>query len=229
MFFLSISILVIAFLSVQPVFAGSYATLKAGMRGDSVIKLQKNLKTLGFMSISPTGYFGDLTKAAVVRFQKKYSLTPDGIAGAKTQGKIETLLNRTTMAARSDSESISQKIISFAKRFLGVDYVWGGSSPDGFDCSGFTKYVFGKYDIALNRTAADQAKQGSAVGKGSLQLGDLVFFDTNGGHNRINHVGIYIGGGRFIHASSGSSNVVISPVTEGFYSKTYMTARRVIK
>lgn len=199
------------------------------MSGDTVTKLQKDLKTLGFMSISPTGYYGDITEAAIIKFQKKYGLTPDGVAGTQTLGKIDKLSGRTTTASRGASVSTAQKIINYAKGFLGVDYVWGGMTPKGFDCSGFVKYVCSKFGITLNRVAADQAKQGTTVKKANLQPGDLVFFDTNGGYNHINHVGLYIGGGKFIQASSGSSSVVISSITEGFYSKTFMMAKRVLK
>lgn len=224
------TILLSVFLFVQPVFAYSNETLKHGMSGDTVSKLQKDLKTLGFMDVSPTGYFGDITKAAVIKLQKKYGLMTDGIAGAQTLGKIDGLLGRTTTAAsRGASESTAQKIIDYAKRYLGVKYAWGGTTPKGFDCSGFVKYVYAQFGVTLNRVAADQAKQGTAVKKANLQPGDLVFFDTNGGRNRINHVGLYIGGGKFIQASSGASDVVISSITEGFYSKTFMTARRILK
>ena len=74
-----------------------------------------------------------------------------------------------------------------------------------------------------------QSKNGKYIKKANLMQGDLVFFDTNGGHNRINHVGIYIGGGKFIHSSSSNKGVTISTISSGFYSKTYMTARRVLK
>ena len=223
------TILLLAIFYVQPTFASSNVSLKSGMNSSSVSKLQKDLKTLGFMSISPTGYFGDITKAAVIKFQKKYSLTPDGIAGAQTLGKIDKLSGRTTTVSRGDSESTSQKIINYAKRFLGIDYVWGGSTPKGFDCSGFVKYVYSKFGITLNRVSANQAKQGTTVKKANLQAGDLVFFDTNGGYNHINHVGLYIGSGKFIQASSGNSGVVISNLTGGFYSQTFMKAKRIIK
>lgn len=222
------TILLLIFLSVQTVFAYSNVTLKSGMSGSTVTKFQKDLKTLGFISISPTGYFGDVTKAAVIKFQKKYGLTSDGVAGAQTLGKVDKLLGRTTTISRGDSESTFQKITDYAKRFLGIDYVWGGTTPKGFDCSGFVKYVYKKFGITLNRVASDQAKQGTTVKKANLQPGDLVFFDTNGGHNHINHVGLYIGSGKFIQASSGNSNVVISTITEGFYSKSYMTAKRIL-
>lgn len=222
------TILLLVLLSVQPTFAYSNVNLKSGMRSSTVTQLQKDLKILGLMSISPTGYFGSITKAAVIKFQKKYGLSQDGIAGTKTLGKIDKLRGRSTTASRGDS-STEQKIIDYAERFLGVDYIWGGASPKGFDCSGFVKYVFGNYGVALSHSASSQANEGTAVKKANLQPGDLVFFDTNGGHNGVNHVGIYIGGGKFIQCSSGSnSGVVISSVSSGFYAETFMTARRLL-
>lgn len=223
-----ITVLLIVFASFQTAFAYSGAKLESGMSGDTVSKLQKDLKKLGFMSISPTGYYGDITKAAVIECQEKYNLQADGVAGAETLTRIDRLLGRASTASRGNSKSISENIINYAKRFLGVDYVWGGTTPEGFDCSGFVKYVFSKFGITLNRVAAAQAKQGTTVSKENLQPGDLLFFDTNGGHDYINHVGLYIGGGRFIQASSGQSGVVISDMTEGFYAETFMKAKRVL-
>lgn len=127
---------------------------------------------------------------------------------------------------------VGQQAVNTAKKYLGVKYVWGGTSPKGFDCSGLVKYVYAKYGVRLNRVAADQARQGTRVTRDKLKAGDLVFFDTDGGKNYINHVGMYIGGGRFIHASSGRSTghkVVISSLNEKFYSKSYITARRFFK
>jgi N-acetylmuramoyl-L-alanine amidase len=89
--------------------------------------------------------------------------------------------------------------------------------------------VFKKFGVVLDRVSSSQATQGAKVKKTELQPGDLVFFDTNGGHNRINHVGMYIGSGNFIQASSDYSEVVISSLEDGFYANTYMTARRVLK
>lgn len=148
----------------------------------------------------------------------------------KESKKIETP-STEAKEAQNDTSTAGQKIVTYAKKFLGVRYVYGGSSPKGFDCSGFTKYVYSNQGVNLERVAADQARQGSKVSKANLKPGDLVFFDTNGGHNYINHAGIYIGGGKFIHASSGRSNhkVVISELSEGFYQNAYMTARRVVK
>ena len=221
-----LTVLVLVFFSFQSVFGYSGKPLVSGMKDDSVLNLQKQLKTLGFFDADPTGYFGDVTKSAVIKFQKKYSLETDGIAGTETLNRIETLTGRDIPASRGKSASLS--IVDFAKRLIGVGYDWGGTTPNGFDCSGFVKYVFGNFGVTLNRVSSSQAQQGTKVKKDALIPGDLVFFDTNGGHNRINHVGMYIGGGNFIQASSEYSRVVISDLTEGFYANTYMTARRVL-
>lgn len=236
----SVTLILFVFLSSQMAFASSGLTLKKDMRGAAVTALQKNLKQLGFMKIDPTGYYGDITKAAVKSFQKKYGLVQDGIAGKQTIGKIEALTGgkaqiasktavsaATTLASRGDT-SLADELISFAKRFIGVRYKWGGTTPKGFDCSGFTKYVFKNIGVTLNRTSTSQATQGKHVSKSDLLPGDLVFFDTNGGNNHINHVGIYIGGGKFIQSSSTGTGVTISSINSGFYENAYMTARRVI-
>jgi cell wall-associated NlpC family hydrolase len=223
-----VTLLLLTFLSVQTAFAATNATLKKGMEGTAVTELQKDLKTLGFISVNPTGYFGDITKAAVIQFQKKYGLTADGIAGSKTLGKIDSLQGVNTTASRGTFERTGQSVVDFAKRLLGIKYRWGGTTTKGFDCSGFTKYVFSHFGITLNRTSTTQKSNGTYIKKADLLPGDLVLFDTNGGNNRINHVGIYVGSGKFIHASSSHTGVTISDITGGFYSSAYMTARRIL-
>ena len=122
-----------------------------------------------------------------------------------------------------------QNIANYAQKFLGIRYIYGGDSPKGFDCSGFVQYVFKHFGIALERVADAQARQGTGIKKSELKPGDLLFFDTNGGHNGINHVGIYIGDGKFIHASSSRSHhrVTISEF-DSFYAKSFMGARRLL-
>ena len=132
-------------------------------------------------------------------------------------------------AAAVESEQagdVRQEIVAYAKKFLGVKYVYGGSTSRGFDCSGFVGYVFKHFSIDLERASRDMGGRGTAVKKADLQPGDLVFFDTNGNLNGINHVGIYIGGNKFIHASSGNGRkVTINSLGDDFYSKHYMRAR----
>ncbi len=128
-----------------------------------------------------------------------------------------------------NEEYFDTDLLRVAKDQLGVCYLYGGNSPNiGFDCSGFVQYVYKKgRGIKLPRRSADQSKIGEFVSKGDLQSGDLLFFDTaNRGH--INHVGIYVGDGKFIHASSGRKYcVTISNLYSGFYKRSFRFAKRV--
>lgn len=111
------------------------------------------------------------------------------------------------------------------KQLVGTPYKWGGSTPQGFDCSGFVLYIFRNFDLNLPRTSEGQAKVGEHVDKDDLRVGDLVFFNTSG--KGISHAGVYIGDGQFVHASS-SKGVRISKLTESYYQTRYVTARRVL-
>ncbi|MDN4067600.1 C40 family peptidase [Paenibacillus vini] len=108
---------------------------------------------------------------------------------------------------------------------VGTPYLYGGTTVDGFDCSGFILYVFNKFKLDLPRTSAMQAKQGEAVAKEDLRPGDLVFFNTSG--RGISHAGIYVGNNQFAHSSS-SKGVRISSLSEKYYKTKYVSARRVV-
>jgi len=112
-------------------------------------------------------------------------------------------------------------VVGIAMRYLGVPYVWGGASPSGFDCSGLVMYVYAQVGVSLPHYTGAQWNMGVAVSQSDLQPGDLVFFDGLG------HVGIYIGGGQFIHAPHTGTVVQISSMT-GWYAATYVGARRII-
>ncbi len=128
-------------------------------------------------------------------------------------------------ASRGGSPFSGERIVQYASQYIGTPYRYGGQSPSGFDCSGFTSYIFDKFQIKLNRTAAGQYNHGVAVAKNELEVGDLVFFA--GGKN-IDHVGIYSGHGQIIHSSSPrSGGVIYSSINDGYYARTYVGAKRV--
>lgn len=121
------------------------------------------------------------------------------------------------------------ELISTARRYLGVRYLYGGETSRGFDCSGFVYFLYRTVEgVTLPRTSTAQATAGVPVKKDDLQPGDLVFFRT-GRSVRINHSGIYIGDGNFIHASSGGGQVRIDSITTGYYAARFVTGRRITK
>lgn len=121
-----------------------------------------------------------------------------------------------------------EKVVKEAKKYKGAKYKWGGESPKGFDCSGFTWYVYDKAaNMEIGRTVKDQYKRGKSVGKGDWKAGDLVFF-KNTFENGLSHNGIYISGGKFIHAENEKTGVVISSLDSGYYDDHYAGARRLV-
>lgn len=117
----------------------------------------------------------------------------------------------------------ASSVISTAMKYIGSRYVYGGTTPSGFDCSGFTSYVYKQYGVSLSRTAAGQYSNGTSVNRSDLQVGDLVMFGKSG----INHVGIYIGGGKMVHAANSSRGVTTDTINSGYYNNSYVGARRV--
>ncbi|MBM6885633.1 SH3 domain-containing C40 family peptidase [Pseudoflavonifractor phocaeensis] len=145
-----------------------------------------------------------------------YMVTCKDSAGSRGDG--------TVVAA---SSSLGQQIVDYAAQFLGTPYVYGGNGPNSFDCSGFTSYVYRHFGYTLNRTATGQLSNGVSVSKSELQPGDLVFFKS-GGSKPVSHVGIYVGGGQFIHASTNTYEVRYDNLTSGYYNNVYVYARRVL-
>ncbi|MDW0114025.1 NlpC/P60 family protein [Sporosarcina saromensis] len=143
-------------------------------------------------------------------------------------GLSAALLVSPLASLEASANSSSANIVTTAQKYIGKPYVYAGTSPRGFDCSGYVQYVFKEEGVSLPRTSSDQYSRGTAVSKNNLQAGDLVFFKTSG-TNAVSHVGIYIGSGKFIHAST-SKGVMISAVNDPYYwGSRYVGAKRVME
>jgi len=128
--------------------------------------------------------------------------------------------------APAANTSLAQQIVAYALQYKGYPYVYGTAGPNTFDCSGFTSYVFKHFGYTLNRSSKDQIKNGVAVSKSQLQPADLLLFSSNG--TRVTHAGLYIGDGKFIHASTSTTGVIISDLNSTYYTNHYFAARRII-
>jgi cell wall-associated NlpC family hydrolase len=171
---------------------------------------------------------------------QKYNVSVEAIMNAN--GLTSTLLQPgqnltipvSTTAGSANKERIatsrggsreSNTVVDLAKAHLGKPYRYGGSGPSSFDCSGFTAYIYAQVGQTLPHNAAAQANYGQPVAKNDLMPGDLVFFGYYGGAS-IQHVGIYVGGNNFIHASSGAGVVKQDSLAENYYFNNYKGARR---
>lgn len=175
---------------------------------------------------------------------KKVSVTNRGsVDRTKDKNNNEEAEDRNTSTSNSSKEDdnsvTGNQIVSYAKKFLGVPYVYGGASPSGFDCSGFTMYVYEHFEISMPHGAQSQSKRGKNISANkdskssllnNLKPGDLVFFLDYETMDEIGHCGIYIGEGNFIHASSGSGYCVkINSLLPGeYYNTRYCAARRIV-
>ena len=126
-------------------------------------------------------------------------------------------------ATKADASNYRVSAANVAQKYIGLKYVWGGTTPRGFDCSGLVQYSFKQAGKTLPRTAAQQFKLGKYVGKQGLRTGDLVFFKTSG--TRISHVGIYIGNNKFVHSSN--SGLKIDSMSNSYWSPKFAGGKRV--
>jgi cell wall-associated NlpC family hydrolase len=120
-----------------------------------------------------------------------------------------------------------KEIVRFAKTFVGTPYRRGGTNRNGVDCSGLVFAVYREFNIRLPRTSLDQSRIGDQVDRSGVQPADLLFFKT-ARKESVSHVGIYIGGGKFIHASTSEREVRIDALNDDYYRRRFMGARRVL-
>ena len=145
-------------------------------------------------------------------------LLAGSICITSTPAQAKALIYTTKLAA-SKTQLTGTNIVNYAKKFIGIPYKYGGYTTFGFDCSGFTMYVFKNFKVTLPRIAASQTSKGTAVSKSALKTGDLVFFGKP-----AYHVGIYVGSGKFIHSPKTGSSIKIIDLK---YMPNYSTARRI--
>ncbi|MEG0876592.1 MAG: SH3 domain-containing C40 family peptidase [Oscillospiraceae bacterium] len=148
------------------------------------------------------------------------------VQGSGAIGYVHSDFFALTGKSGAQATDKGQQIVDTAMKYMGVPYVWGGTSASGFDCSGFVYYVYKECGYTINRTAASIYSNGVSVDKANLQVGDAICFSSS--RNSIGHVGIYVGDGKFIHSSSGSGSVIISELSMDYYENHYVGSRRIV-
>ncbi|MEN6371111.1 MAG: NlpC/P60 family protein [Armatimonadota bacterium] len=188
------------------------------------IKSANNISASKPLKIGATLAIPSTKKDGEVKSSEKDSASPD----EKEVRRFGPRVAKQFVEERqneSSTDSNNSEIVRTALAYRGARYVRGGVGSRGFDCSGFTRHVYAKHGINLPHSSRTQASCGKSVDRKNLQPGDLVFFATR--KRGISHVGLYIGSGRFIHASTPSTGVIISSLNQGYYASRYRGARRV--
>ncbi len=206
--------------------------LKRGDTGSEVKALQTRLIELGYLTVGMAdGEYGAMTEKAVKAFQENNGLTADGTAGTRTIEAINSSSAKEASAPVVTTSALAASIIATAKKYLGCPYVYATRGPNTFDCSGFTYFVFKQYGFSLGNSAYNQGYNSpypKVTSMSALQPGDIVCFNTIADNDLSDHVGIYIGNGDFIHASSGGGWVMISTLLSGYYYTRFSWGIRVL-
>lgn len=144
-------------------------------------------------------------------------------------GYVSAEYIRILTEADLSASNTANQVVEMALGYVGYPYVYGGSSPKGFDCSGFTSYIYKQFGYSLNRTCSGQLDNGTAVAMSELQPGDLVIFKKYASSSkRASHVGIYIGEGQFVHASTSKVGVIVSNLSDAYYTTGFVGGRRIV-
>lgn len=225
------------------------ADYSLGDSGEAVKAIQRQLTQAGCL-VRADGKYNEATVKAVKKFQRKKHLMADGVVGPVTYKALtgKELKRQTSQTAKGHKgkknplciETGDKKvqwhrpgkmtgrvkaIVDEAKKLVGVPYHFGGTTPKGFDCSGFIQYVFHKKGVPLPRSADEQFGEGEKIGMNFLEPGDLVFFTTY--ESGVSHSGLYLGDGYFISATS-SRGVAVATMKDGYWRERYIGAKRVL-
>ncbi|MBR4153459.1 MAG: C40 family peptidase [Selenomonadaceae bacterium] len=217
-------------------------TLSKNSRGNDVLILQKKLYLIGYEITELDGVFGSETEKAVTAFQKDQKISATGVVTNVTwralkkakekkgrvlpEVKIIPAVNNSASCGKTFmTKAQGAAIVTTAKAFIGVPYVFGGTNPSGFDCSGLLQYVFKLNGLTIPRLADEQYNLGRSAEINRLSPGDLVFFTTY--TSGVSHCGIYVGDGKFLHASS-SRGVIISNLSDDYWKKRLVGAKKLV-
>ncbi|MBR3751029.1 MAG: peptidoglycan-binding protein [Clostridia bacterium] len=217
-------------------------SMARGEQSADVVTLQKRLTELGYYDYTPSGSYGSVTYMAIRAFQSHNSLERTGVASIETlellfsdEAQPRDLVleeNEISKDVCAPGESIQEQMADYAQTLLGIPYILGAKGPKAYDCSGFTSRVFRDFGIEIPRSAYAQGHT-SSVGKKienikDLQVGDMVFFNTNPNDgDECDHVGIFVGENRFVHASFAEGEIIVSDITKHYWKKIFSWGRRV--
>ncbi|MBP2629806.1 MAG: hypothetical protein H6Q70_434 [Firmicutes bacterium] len=213
--------------------------LRLNSSGSTVVILQQRLAALNYTITSVDGIFGQETRRAVFAFQRDNNLKQTGVVDTTTWNTIKNRQmpakksNKNVRPSPAEQITIAQTvnpttsaIVATAKKYLGVPYKFGGDNPKGFDCSGYLQYIFAENGMKIPRTADEQYKIGTSLTQSQLKTGDLVFFTTY--EKGASHCGLYLGNGKFIHASS-SKGIHIDELSDAYWKPRYIGAKRILQ